>query len=330
MEMDTLLLSQQNNYRNIFIIGAGHVVKERWWPALLEISKKYIIDTISIFSLESVCKLEGRDFLYKQIYNLSDIPNRNIDDTLVIIACPPEYHVDYIKYFYTSNCRIAVEKPLSMSFDSLRDLCYSKMNNVYPVDHKLFSLSFIDFLLSIRTEELGRIESTFFQSLLIPSDRYQINSVYDIQWHLLTLLLSISKKFNLNILDINGNLYTSRYIYNHVISPEITASRIQGIIKGLHNNYVEFDLKQCEGSGRIMKHTILFNKKGGIINTIDLMETGYMQHYRLLFELLSSDSNKLNQSQKHAFLVQRYLDGLLKRQNVEPNYTFNSIPAFLK
>ena len=55
-----------------------------------------------------------------------------------------------------------------------------------------------------------------------------------------------------------------------------------------------------------------------------------MQHYRLLFELLSSDSNKLNQSQKHAFLVQRYLDGLLKRQNVEPNYTFNSIPAFLK
>ena len=73
----------------------------------------------------------------------------------------------------------------------------------------------------------------------------------------------------------------------------------------------------------------LFNREGTLVNEIDLNESGWRAHCRLLIELMKPVPDTLH-TLSDAVAVSQLIDRARDIAQEEPDYSFGELPEFLK
>jgi len=313
-------------FQKLGVVGCGDCVKNRWWPAINNASID--VKDVLICSLEPSCTLKGRPYTYKgNTFSHWDIPSDYLNNTLWIVATPPRYHLHYVKGL--RNCKVMVEKPLDLSLDEIDVIKGDK--NVIPVDHKLMNDSIqclfqkVDLLSNV-----NKVNITFYDQAGIINGRWQVDSLFDIQWHCLSLILALFKKVSQNaIIDINKCVVS---YYTGVTPPKYqsvdvgTASLLKGRISDGALREWEFTFRQCIGASYTDKTVILYGPGFGEYVRWD--ETGYKSHEKYLIEMFKPEP-QLPQSLGDAVEVLTVLVSAKGEMERELPYHFGTLPKFL-
>ena len=151
--------------RRIGLIGAGDVVRGRYWPALATVSPA--LTGVLVCSREPQSPLAGIPHSYLHVAGDGVLPLGEIDargflsrETLWIIAASTDCHAPCALQL-APHAPVAIEKPIAATAEQARALLPLARRGlaVYPIDHKLFSADFLAFLDQCRAlpEFLARV-----------------------------------------------------------------------------------------------------------------------------------------------------------------------------
>jgi predicted dehydrogenase len=324
-------------------VGAGKVVQKKIWPALQ--STRFALDGIVVCSLEPNSGLNGLPHVYHRVRPDKLLPLDTLyeqgflsPETAWIIATPSEWHIPYVVQLAGLCGRIAVEKPIATDRGQARLLLpFAEIGfNVDPIDHKLFNASPLAFIDECRKnprvlEDVHRIEGVFFETAGTSKGRQQEDCIADVQWHLLTILVAIFKTTEVPFGVAVDRVRVSSHhpdVEGRYAAPTVwTASRIQGQLVR-DSQEVSFDLCQAKGVPKDQKHIRLFDGRGVLIKEIDLNESGWHAHARVLQALLQPVVD-MRHTLADSIAVMELVDTARAIASEEPSYTFGRLPGFL-
>lgn len=324
-------------------VGMGEVMRRKIWPAVQ--SNGYPVDRIAVCSLESRSALDGLPHLYYPVRPDSLLPLDYLhghgflsDDTLWIIATPSEFHVHYALQL-AGLCRVGIEKPIAANSDQARLLQPFADNGfeIYPIDHKLFNTSALAFVDQCRKNpsllgKVRRIEGVFYEADGISNGRQQEDCIADVQCHLFTPIVAVYKVAG-NSFDITvDRAWVSTYEPDpdgYFQTPDVsTASRLQGRLFW-NGEEVTYDFYQAKAAPKNEKFIRLFDGDDMLITEIDLNETGWEAHARVLDALMQPLVN-MRHTLSDAIAVMELIDASRELARNEPTYGFGTLPSFLR
>lgn len=332
--------------RRVVLVGAGDVVRKRIWPALQAIA--YDFDAIALCSLEPSVVLPGANHSYFNINGGGVLPLKDLarhgflgDDTLWIIATPSESHVWQVFQLLSADCRgrIAVEKPLTVNHRAARMLMSfaASSANIYQIDHKVFNSSVLAFLDLVREDtsilaDIRHIDGVFYESDGFAMGRSQEDGISDIQYHLLTIMIAIFKSLDSRrMIEISEALVTkhTQDDSDRFQLPLVwTASRLKGLLK-CNGEPITFDFRQSKAAPQNEKLLRLYGSDGVLKGELDLNESGWQAHARVLEALMQSDVD-LRHTLADAVDVVKCVDDARTIARVEAECQFGELPDFLK
>jgi predicted dehydrogenase len=317
-------------------------MQDKIWLALQ--SNGYPLEGVVVCSLEPASPLQGLPHRYHRVRPDSLLPLDYLyehgflsKDTLWVIATPSEWHVHYTIQL-AGLCRVAFEKPIAANSDQARLLRPFADNGypIYPIDHKLFNASPLAFIDECRKnprvlEDVHRVEGVFFETAGISRGRQQEDCIADVQWHLLTILVAIFKTTEVPFEVAVDRVRVSSHhadVEGRYAEPMVwTASRIQGRLSR-DSQEVTFDLCQAKGAPMSQKHIRLFDGRGALLKAIDLNESGWEAHGRVLQALLQPVVD-MRHTLADALAVMELVDTARSIASEEPSYSFGRLPDFL-
>jgi hypothetical protein len=325
------------------IVGNGEVVRERLWLAVQSLASP--LDGIVVCSLEPHSGLPELSHQYYQIDPESLLPLDRLDeagflgaDTLWFVATPPEYHVSYVEQL-APRCRVAVEKPIAASYGQARPLLpFVEGFEVYPLNHKVFNASVLGFVEACRRDpavlhQVHHIEGVFYEKAGFSHGRQQEDGIIDVQWHLLTTALfapftAVGAQFNVTVDQVRVATHGPDP-HGHYARPTVwTASRLQGRLVW-DGHVVTYDLRQAKGAPQNAKGIRLFDHTGALVQTIDLNESGYQAHARMLRALLEPMVD-MRLTLADTIAVMECIDTARAMAHEAPPYTCGHLPTFLR
>jgi hypothetical protein len=298
-----------------------------------------------VCSLEPHSGLPGLSHQYHQIDPKSLLPLDQLhtagflgDDTLWVVATPPEYHVPYVEQL-ALRCRVAVEKPIAASYGQACSLLpFVEGFEVYPLNHKVFNASVLAFVEvcrrdPARLQQVHHITGVFYEKAGFSHGRQQEDGIIDVQWHLLTTALfapckAIGAQFNVTVEQVDVATHMPDP-HGHYARPTVwTASCLQGRLVW-DGHVVTYDLRQAKGAPKNDKVISLFDRTGVLLQTIDLNESGYHAHARMLCALLEPEVD-MRLTLADAITVLECIDTARTMAHEAPPYACGHLPAFLR
>ena len=325
------------------ILGMGDVVQQRIWPALRARSSR--IAGVAVCSLEPTTRLDGLPHVYCPLSPVGRLPLDELEAhglmtprTLWVIATPPQFHVRYALEL-AGRCRVAVEKPLAGDSDEARQLTQlcARGADVHPIDHKLFTASFLTFLEHCRAQpdllgRVRRVEGAFYEAAGFAPGRQGQDCIADLQWHLLAALVSLfhvgGAPFELGLDRVRVATHGPDPAGYFPRADVWTATRLEG---RLHTDATEvrFDFRQAKGAPRNEKHLRLLDEKGGLVHAIDLGESGWQAHGRVLDALMRPHVD-MRHSLADAIAVAEVVDAARAAVSSRGTYAFGTLPKLLR
>jgi hypothetical protein len=256
-------------------------------------------------------------------------------DTLWLIATPSEWHVSYALQL-AGLCRVAIEKPIAANSEQAKLLMALVENDTYPMDHKLFNASALSFVDECRRlpcllRRLSQIQGVFYEETSFPEERQQEDGIADIQWHLFTIVVSSLKAlgfpFDISVDEVQVAKHLPHPQNASSIPHVWTASRIRGKVH-IEKREIDYEFRQAKGAPRNEKYIRFFDNTGDLIWEVDLSESGWFAHARMLKTLLKPTVD-MRHSITDAVLVMELVDYTRKIAKEMDGYRFGTLPCFL-
>jgi len=324
------------------ILGGGEVVKKKIWPAVR--ANGHGLDRIAVCSLESRDPLGEPRHLYHRVGSDSRLPSGSLEaegffspKTLWIVATPSVSHVHYALQL-AGVSRVAIEKPLDATAAQARLLrpYASRGFEVYPIDHKLFNASALAFVDACRRNRrilasVRHIEGRFLEKAGFSHGRLQEDCIADVQHHPLVLIRAAFRSTGGRTSMTIDRARVSTHApdaHGRFAAPRVwTASRLQGRV--VHNGQtVTYDLLQAKGAPMDEKFVRFHDADGSVVADVDLGESGWQAHARVLAELLKPRPN-MRYGLADAIAVMELIDRGRAMASQEPAYRFGELPGFL-
>jgi hypothetical protein len=202
-------------------------------------------------------------------------------DALWIIASPSSCHVRHALDL-ARFCRVAIEKPLSSSAAEAALLwpIADKVWDIHPIDHKLFSRSFQDFIQACRRDPcildgLGRINVSFHERAGFAKGRCAEDTIADIQWHAFALTATLIRAAGVGVEITVADLQVSRHRSDpagRFQDPSVwTASHVYGRLR-FNGATAVYRLERAKASRADRKCMCRTGKDGSVIADLDLSD----------------------------------------------------------
>lgn len=327
--------------RRIAFVGQGDVMQKKIWRALQVAG--FDLEGIAVSSLETQSHLAGLPHSYFQIDRDGWLPLDELDDsgflkdTLWVIATPSPYHVQYAIQLAGFG-RVAIEKPLAAdSYQAKRLRPFAKGLEIYPIDHKLFNASPLALIDKIRQDrsalaEVSRIEGTFFERDGFASGRQADDVIADMQYHLFVPIVAAFKAagsgFEMTVDRAVVSQHEADPQGRFQIPTMWTASRLTGVVRA-GGREMTYDFRQAKGAPANDKVIRFLNGRDEVVVEMDLNESGYAAHGRLL-EALMQPRVDMRHSLEDAIAVMELIDASRQLARYESPYGFGSLPHFLQ
>ena len=338
---------QQRPIKKLGLVGAGDIVQHRILPAIR--SNGYGFEEIVVCSSEPTSPLADLDHTYHCVTSPSNMPLHALDkagvlsgDTLWLVVTPSAYHIFYALQLASLGCRVAVEKPLAANYYQTLLLKPFATNGyeLYPIDHKLFNPEPLAFIEKCRTDasilkEVDQIHGVFYEEAGFNFGRQQEETISDIQWHLFAptigVFRTLGERFDVTIDRVQVSTHRPDP-QRRFQSPNVwTASRIEGRLLW-NGQQITFDFHQVKGAPSNEKRLRLLDGQHNTVAEIDMGESGFMAHARIL-EALTHPIVDMRHTLEDAIAVMQIVEisrEMARRQPEVETYPFGSLPAFLQ
>jgi len=323
-------------------VGMGEAMQKKTWPVLH--ANGGLLDDIVVCSLEPHSCLSEPLHHYQQVRPDSLLPFDYLAEygflshgTLWIISTPSEFHVQYAIQL-AGLCRVALEKPLAVTSAQARLLLpYADRFEIYSMNHKVFNASVLAFVNECRQDlsllrQVCHIEGTFSEAAGISRGRQQEDCIADVQWHLITCGLvapfkAAATRFEVLVERAWVATHEPDPVGHYALPTVWTASRLQGRLLWDWEE-VTFDFRQAKGAPTNEKVIRLFGGSGKLLTEIDLNETGWEAHARMLLALMRPVVD-MRLTLADAVAVMELIDVSRSVAYQEPTYVFGTLPGFL-
>jgi hypothetical protein len=325
----------------IGLVGSGDVVRSRYSPALRSRSNR--LAEIVICSIEPSAPELGFAYRYHRVRPGNELPLQVLAEegfithnALWIIATPSDTHVPYTLQL-ADFCRVAVEKPIAATIRQARLLAPLRRAayEVIPIDHKIYNRSVLAFIERISLQpdimtRVARIEGTFYERDGIRNGRHQEDGIADVQWHLAAATRALFRAAQLPSPMYLDEVLVARHRPDPsrgVQTPNVwSASRIRGHLSD-GRQVIPFDFCQAKAAPGSEKRIRLFDASGALIADIDLNESGWHAHARVL-DALMQPAVEMHHTLADALDVMEFVEHARVRAHEEPAHAFGDLPAF--
>jgi len=189
------------------IVGVGY-----WGPNFVR-----LLNSLKDISLKTVCDLNENN-LSKIKENYTDlITTTNINDILedgeidaVIVCTPLKTHYNIVKKLLEANKHVLCEKPLTFTTEESQKLIdiSNKSNLKLAVGHIFEYNSCIEYIKNMLVEKsLGDIHYIHFKRTGLGPIRQDINSMWDLASHDISILLNLFEEFKPKFVSAFGQKY---------------------------------------------------------------------------------------------------------------------------
>jgi hypothetical protein len=334
-------------FLNIGIVGAGDVVKNRIAPALKAMTEDgFGALRIAICSLEPTSPINSLAHKYYQslpgnLLPLDDLYTDGFlnDRALWIVATPPQTHVQIALQLRGMCGRVAIEKPLATSARYARVLHPSVVSRgpLFPLDHKLFTAECLSFLDECRENpawlsRVDHVEGVFYESSAFPPERAQEDGIFDIQWHMFMLLIAalkhLGQRFEIEVKSVRIARHGSDPSGTFSDAVVCTASCMKGTVI-LADLGISFEFRQAKAATGNEKHARFFDARGSVLAHVDLSESGWQAHGRMLRALVGATVDTRH-TLADAIALTELLYGASATAQEAPVYAFGSLPLFMQ
>lgn len=323
------------------VVGPGECVRHKLQPILQDEANPF--DDIAVCGLEPQSQVKGMPHQYFQVLPHNQLPLDALDaqgfleNTLWIVSTPSDTHVPYAIQLARFG-RVALEKPLAATGAQARLLLpFTEGAELYCLNHKVFNAAVLTFVDRCRQDptllqRVGHIEGTFYEEAGISPGRQQEDTLADVQWHLISVGLIAPFKATGTYFEI---MIEHTHVATHKPDPHgryatptvWTASRVQGRLLGEWQD-VTFDLRQVKGAPATKKGVRLFDGAGNLLHEIDLSESGWHAHARMLQALMRPVVD-MRVDLADAIRIMELIDLCKQMASEEPAYAFGALPGFL-
>ena len=278
---------------SVVVVGCGDVVRHRYLPAYRLLADRGVVRKLVLIDVAAECPVPLRP---GEMY-LSVQPGERVrmeplarqvplgPRTLVVVATSTKWHVEYIRQFLHTGCRVAVEKPIAIAS---RDVAAIPSHpNLYAVDHFLFKKILRDFLLLTRAwpgDGLRHLKEIQFECL----ENRDIGGravdpiTMDTGIHAFAAIGALCRAYGVPA-DIRvESCLAARYRPGLAVT---TAARIDGTLAVAARD-IPFFIRLGKAMRTDRKSLVLVPHVGQP-TVIDLSESGWAAHYRVLRSLLS-------------------------------------------
>ena len=326
----------------IGIVGAGDVVQNRIAPALK--MNGFGRMRVAVCSLETASPIETLPHRYyralpNSLLPLDDLRNDGFltSSTVWIVATPPNAHVPFALQLTGLCGRVGIEKPIAGDAEQARILwpCASDGWPLYPLDHKLFTVGCLSFLEDCRVNpsflnEVKRIEGVFLESAGFPRGRAQEDGIADIQWHMFMVMIAafknLGKDFEIAVESANVARHEPDPSSVFADATVHTASHLRGALstRGVH---AHFEFLQAKAASQSEKHIRFLDAQNKVLAHVDLGESGWQAHARMLGALMQPVAN-MRHTLADAILLADLLEGVSRNAQETGAYSFGALPSF--
>src|SRR5262249_49306732 len=161
--------------------------------------------------------------------------------------------------------------------------------------------------------------------------RHQEDCIADVQGHLFTPVIAAYKVAGIDFEITVDHVWVATHEPDHAgrfQPPEVwTASRIQGYLV-YHGQEVSYDFCQAKAAPRNTMGMRFFDADDRLIGEIDLNETGWHAHARVLDALLQPVVD-MRHTLDDAITVLELIDASRELARQEAPYAFGTLPCFL-
>jgi predicted dehydrogenase len=327
----------------LVLLGQGPVIRERYARALQDLLP--LLVGVAVCSIEPGLLIPTLPFLYFQVLAGDCLPLEALHrggfltpTTLWVVATPSWARLPYALQV-APHCRVALEKPVARNSAEARVLLRAGRGagDVYPVDHKLFNADALAAVAHYRAapaelQEVRHVAGFFFEQIGVALGRQQEDAIADCQWHLLTVLVAVCKArgvpFKVVVDDAEVAAYAGPVPPGFAAPAVWTASRLRGRVLWADGSKTTFDFRQGKGLPQDRKSLHLLGPGGRPLRLIDLGESGWLAHGRILEELLKPVPD-VRQDLADAVAVMAVVDAGRAAARRQPDYPFGALPDFL-
>lgn len=300
-----------------------------------------------VCSLEASSDLEGMPHYYHQLDPTTSLLPCDLlqaegflsNHTLWIVATPSEWRVDYAQQVAEFG-RLALEKPPATTARQARRLLTLAHSGaaLYPMAHKLFNVSALAALAACRQQphlldQVRRIEGVFYEPAGLSRGRQQENSVVDIQYHPLVLLLALFKAAGIPFALTVDHVWVASYAPDptgqYAEATVWTASRIRGHLCRNGQPQATYDLCQAKAAPTPSKSVRFFDARDALLLEVNWNESGWAAHTRMLQALLLPEV-EMHHSLTDTIAVMDLIDASRRIAWQAPSYAFGTWPTFCR
>jgi hypothetical protein len=327
-------------FRTLVVVGCGEVVRDRLRRAVQHLRRTSRLRVVYLDLFEQPPFALADDEHYLRALPGSRLPVEALrrlgalgPQTLAVVCTPTAWHLHYAEQLLPLVGRVAVEKPLTRHHDAAAPLLAGGPS-LQPISHFLFKQAMRRWRQRCRRKGLpwlrycGGIRVDIIESKGI-GPRQIDPVVFDLGWHGLEVLLAPFRAAGctpyLEFRSVCVGTYEPPP--GEVPPAGATAARLTGRVRvaGFH---LPFDIRLGKGLG-IDRKALVYEMDGPPSRHIDLSESGWKSHARLLAELLTADQPDLGIDLGDAVELVRLCALGESRARDEGRHPFGQMPAFL-
>lgn len=284
-------------------VGCGDLVKSRLVHAQQQLAAEGFIRRVAYLDVLGICPLQlewpvstASEYFRVRGGNRLPLADRSAHGWLrpsVVwyIATPSQCHIPYARQLLDTDCRVAVEKPLTQHPEEIEDLLHDSARPPFPVGHQLFKRTMLDFLAACRREDLLWASAIGFDLMETKGvgARSIDDAIWDLGWHGFEAITAAFRAAGAAVRMRPESVTVAAYrpSAGERAPARFTAARIEGFVE-TEAGAIPFVVRVGKGLALSAKRLVFFDAAGRAVRVVPLEESGWEAHYRLLRELMTA------------------------------------------
>lgn len=319
------------------LIGsAGDVGRKRYGPALASLSAEGKIADCLYVDCKAPAEVDtdGQRDRYMQTEGVSrivpELAKRGFTgpNVVVLVATPTWLHAEYAQKLHDHVSCIGIEKPIAWNAREAGILAH--LPGVYPIEHQVYKQDSIAMCRhsaarGIRWSTVRHARFCLHETGGV-GNREIDNIILDTGYHGFAVLLAAISKCHTNIQINPGLSRVSTYRDGADRPRECTAAFLSGVITADDNVQITYTITVGKGLAVSQKGLTLYRDSGPLL-TLDLNESGYQPHKRVIEGMLTGQEPLL--SVGDSITIVEACEEALAQARGEIPYAFGSTPDWL-